>query len=293
MIVVKPFGGLGNQMFQYAAARRLSLQHGTTLGLDLRWFSAQDLRSLDLMHLQVEAERPGADDLLPGLAPDWTGASRRTRLRLGLAARRRGWRLLTDSTPGVFDASVLAAPDRSILVGYWQSQRYFEDVAPTLRHELAPRQPLSHDAAVVAAEIRDAGGVSLHVRRGDFTKDPLSQRTHGVCSPDYYRDAMSQLDDRLGRPVYYLFSDDPDWVEENISHRRTRMVSSPKSTWPAYEEMALMSACRAHIVSNSSFSWWGAWLGADPDKVVVAPARWFTDPSFRSDDIVPPNWVRL
>jgi hypothetical protein len=293
MIVLKPFGGLGNQMFQYAAARRLALHHGVPLGLDLRWFGAQDLRSLDLMDLRVEAEQAPDDALLPGMAPDWTGASRRTRLRLGIEARRRGWRLVTETTPGVVDDSARSAPDRSILVGYWQSERYFDDVAETVRHELVPRRPLSTQAAALAGEIRDAGAVSLHVRRGDFTKDPLSRQTHGACSPEYYRRAMSLLDDRLGDPVYYLFSDDPGWVTENIAHPRTRMVSSPERTWPAYEEMALMSACRAHIVANSSFSWWGAWLGAHPEKVVVAPETWFADPAFRSDDIVPTGWVRL
>jgi hypothetical protein len=116
---------------------------------------------------------------------------------------------------------------------------------------------------------------------------------HGVCSPEYYRRALALLDDRLRSPAYFLFSDDPDWALAHIDYPRLHPVSSASSGLSVEEELHLMAACRGHVVANSSFSWWGAWLGQHPEKVVVAPKAWFADPAFRSDDIVPGSWVRL
>lgn len=292
MIIVKLFGGLGNQMFQYAAARRLALQHGTDVRLDLRWFGTQTTRELALLNLAVRAAPAPADLLLRGFPDEWTGSGRRSRLRARMAARRQGQVLLAESRPGVFQPALLTAPDAATLVGYWQSEKYFVDVAQELREEFSsPRPPSPRDASI-RAEIEQTGGVSLHVRRGDFAHD-ASASAHGLSSPDFYRRAMSLVDDELGSPVYYGFSDDPDWVLENIRHPRLRMVASADRTAQAHDDLALMAACRGHIVANSTFSWWGAWLGSAPDKLVVAPRQWFADARLSSRDIVPASWRQV
>jgi hypothetical protein len=293
VIVVKLFGGLGNQMFQYAAARRLALMNETEVALDLRWFSTQQMRDLALDRLSVRAAPATDAQLIPGLPAEWTGSGRRISLRWRVAARQQGQRLIAESRPGVFQPAVLRAPDHTTLVGYWQSERYFSDVAEMLRDELTPKYGLSGLAAQLRDEIHEAGGVSLHVRRGDFVRNPEAARAHGVCSAEYYRSAMALLDSELGSPTYYGFSDDPDWTLANLRHPRLHMVTTRDRVANSHEDLALMASCRAHIVANSSFSWWGAWLGDGPDKRVVAPRRWFEDPRLSSQDIVPASWCRL
>ena len=293
MIVVRLFGGLGNQMFQYAAARRLAHEQGTELLMDLRWFGGQDTRTPDLFSLRVRARAAPAECLVTAVPATWTGAGRRTRWRVARAARRDGWRLFAERVPGVFDPAVMSAPDRSQLVGYWQSERYFGDNELDLRGDLSPRRPPSDRAAALGEEIEATGGVSVHVRRGDFAADPGAARAHGTCPPDYYRRALRLLDERLGSPRYYVFSDDPGWAIEHLDHPRLRLASSVDDRTRPEEELALMASCRSHVIANSSFSWWGAWLGRHPEKIVVAPAQWFADPNLRSDDIVPETWLRL
>ena len=290
MIVVKLFGGIGNQMFQYAAGRRAAIVNGVPLAFDLRWFGVQGLRVPELDGLQIDRVPDVDVTSLPHAAAGWTGARRTHRLGTSIVARARGWRLVAEKVPGVFQQRVLLTPDRSYLVGYWQSERYFSDVTPQLRREMKPRLSLPTTVSATAADIRASQAVSLHVRRGDYASP--AGAAHGTLSRDYYRAAMDLLDEKLAEPVYFAFSDDPLWVSENLRHPRLRLLSGAASAGPL-PDLALMSACRSHIVANSSFSWWGAWLGDDPAKEVVAPARWFADPSWRSDDIVPDGWHRV
>jgi hypothetical protein len=211
-----------------------------------------------------------------------------------VASRAGGWRLFTESRAGVFDDSVLSVPDGSYLLGYWQSERYFADIADTLRDEFRPRAPLSCWAAGVSAEIIRTGGVRLHDRRGDFAAEH-GRRVHGAASLEYYRSATALLDEQLGNPLYFAFSDDPDWVAENLRLPRIRVVTRDDGGRhaSAVEELALMASCRSHIIANSTFSWWGAWLADIPDGTVVAPVAWFSDRRLRSDDIVPARWIRI
>jgi hypothetical protein len=291
LIVVKLFGGLGNQMFQYACGRGAALRAGTELAVDTSWFMTQSVRRCALAELPIQATVLSAEEA-GGVPAAWTGSGRLLRLRLGAAARADGRRLLVERTPGVFDERALRAADGTTLVGYWQSERYFSFAADQIRSELTSAGALSAQAAAVADEIRSAAGVAVHIRRGDYTSDSASEPTHGTCPPEYYRGAMSMLDESLVRPSYFAFSDDPDWVRETLPHPRLRVVSTQDAAWGGAEtDMRLMSMCRAHVISNSTFGWWGAWLSGA--GTVIAPSRWFADPALRSDDIVPRSWLRL
>lgn len=293
VIVVKLFGGLGNQMFQYAAGRAAALRSGSELVLDVSWFTTQDLRGYALGHLPINARTLDSGELAVRIPGAWTGSGRLERLRSAVAARGRGMRLLVEHTPGVLDDRITSARDHTYLVGYWQSERYFAAAADQVRSELTANTPLAAGPAAVAGEIVGRAGVSLHVRRGDYTDCPVVAQPHGACSPDYYRRAMEAMDNTLGEPTYFAFSDDPEWVAANLQHPRLQVVSSADSTWGgATTDLRLMSLCHAHIISNSTFGWWGAWL-ATAGGPVIGPARWFADSGLRSDDIVPATWIRL
>lgn len=140
-----------------------------------------------------------------------------------------------------------------------------------------------------------AGGtaVSLHVRRGDYVSDARTHAAHGLCSIDYYRAAVRYIIDRVEAPEFFVFSDDIAWARGNLDISHPCHYLDHNRGAESYNDMRLMSLCHHHIIANSSFSWWGAWLNPRDDKIVVAPARWFASGNRRLDDLFPPGWVTL
>lgn len=177
--------------------------------------------------------------------------------------------------------------------GYWQSERYFVDAADIIRAEFKPRLALEPENAATAAAIDGVTAVSVHVRRGDYVTDKVTNAYHGVCSLDYYRAAIARIAERVASPHLFVFSDDHAWVQENLRSNYPTTYVTANSPDRGYRDMQLMSRCRHHIIANSSFSWWGAWLNPRPDKVVVAPARWFIDKSNDTRDLLPGEWLRV
>jgi hypothetical protein len=287
MIVTKLVGGLGNQMFQYAVGRALALRRGAELRIDRRSFAEYKLHAygLDCFRAEVQDAPPEA---LPALGGE--GFVRRSIRRLGL-----GTRLRTYHEPDfAFHPEVLALPDDTYLEGYWQSERYFADVADAIRADFQVARPPSAENAQWLQMVASTPSVSLHVRRGDYVSNATSSLVHGACSIDYYGRAIAWYRERLGEPVFFVFSDDPAWVREHLPFGASRhhfVANNDAST--NYEDLRLMAACRHHIIANSTFSWWGAWLNPSPDKQVVAPLRWFRTDAIPEQDVVPAVWVRL
>jgi hypothetical protein len=192
-----------------------------------------------------------------------------------------------------FDSQVLLLPDDVIVDGYWQSERYFADVADLVRREFSFKRSAGGRNAEVAAEIAACNSVSLHVRRGDYATDPVVMAMHGVCSLDYYDRAVEYIVERVSDPVFFLFSDDPDWVREQLKVHGSVRVVDHNGPDAGCEDLRLMGQCNHHIIANSTFSWWGAWLNLNPDKIIVAPKQWFADESLDTTDLLPASWVKL
>lgn len=282
MILVRLIGGLGNQMFQYAAGRALAERLGADLLLDLRGFRRYRLRSYGLDRMAI-AGRPATRRELAR----WPAFLRGTRWPAGLFGLSARW---------FHEADLRYAPRFEALRGdigldgYFQSERYFSDVRASLRDEFRPRAPLTAENARLAEAMCTVPSVSLHVRRGDYASDPATLAVHGLCSPAYYRGAVAALLERYEGLRFFVFSDDPSWCRENLALAGATFVDGNAASPEC--DIFLMSQCRHRIVANSSFSWWGAWL-ADGDGTVIAPQPWFSDPSLRDDDLVPPGWLRL
>ena len=177
--------------------------------------------------------------------------------------------------------------------GYWQSELYFADAAEALRRELSPREPLDDVNAEMAQSIRQCTAVSLHVRRGDYVTNAHTNAYHGVCSLDYYRRAIDHIRGQISDAHLFVFSDDADWTRENLKTDLPTTYVSANPPDRGFRDIQLMSLCRHHIISNSSFSWWGAWLNPNPGKIVVAPSQWFAAGGNDTSDLVPGSWVRL
>jgi hypothetical protein len=287
MIVTTLIGGIGNQMFQYAAGRALALRLGLGLALDTSHYAKQVEHGYALSAFALPPAPEGAARMLP---PAW--------------AKRRQLRALWRSfgpAPRVFrergfgycpQFAQISGP--VTLQGYWQSERYFADVTATIRADFRITPAPSPANARALAEIAATAAVSLHIRRGDYVRNPKFNAVHGTCTMEYYARAADLLAARMqADPVIFAFSDDPDWVGENLRLPFRVHVMGQNDASRNYEDLRLMAACRHHIIANSSFSWWGAWLNPDPGKIVVAPARWYADPTRSNPDILPASWQRL
>lgn len=194
--------------------------------------------------------------------------------------------------PG-FDKTLLAPLTDVYLAGYWQSERFFADAADTIRTDFQFTTPPDPDNADHLERIRAAPAISLHIRRGDYLR-PEVQAQFGSPTAKYYSDAIDLIASRMAvEPVVYVFSDEPELTRDNLVLPFEKRVVAHNGPDKNYEDMRLMSACRHHVIANSSFSWWGAWLNPSPDKIVVAPKRWFIDLKIDNPDIAPSSWFRM
>jgi hypothetical protein len=178
------------------------------------------------------------------------------------------------------------------LEGYFQSERYFEDVAEVIRADFTPPADELGRLDDLASRLLPSGPkVALHVRRGDYT-NPATMAVHGLMGPEYYARARHLLAERTGPSAVCVFTDDPAWVRANLGLPADSVFVS-EHTRSAVEDLILMSRCSHHITANSSFSWWGAWLNPKPDKVVVTPSRWFQPTSgLDTRDLRPAGWLQ-
>jgi len=294
MIVARLMGGLGNQMFQYAAGKALALRNRTELKLDLAYLDARadepPRRRYELHWFEIRPAAASANDLRWVRGGPPAGAAARAR-DLAMTILKPGRLTLIEESGTGVDERVLRAGDNAYLVGFWQSERYFEDRADEIRTDFTfASEPVGENADLADA-IRATPSVALHVRRGDYVTDPQTNRFHGVLPLDYYERAVAALASRVADPRFFVFSDDPEWAKANVKtgHETTFVdVNGPDQ---AGKDLRLLSLCRHHVVANSSFSWWGAWLARGEDKLVVAPARWFQ--TVEKPNLVPSSWLRL
>lgn len=293
MITVKLQGGLGNQLFQYAAALALAHHQGTGVAFDLSFF--QNLKDttatprsfgLDAFGL-LPVQPPLADRLAYGLTQL---PFRRTTQRLV-----RGWHPVTEYREHSFryDPSISACTSRNThLTGYFQSELYFKAIETLLRSTLEFQKKTKGG---VPTAIRATNSVSLHIRRGDYANNPTTHSFHGLCSLHYYQNAAAYLAGRVSDIHFFIFSDHQAWAREHLllPYRVTFVEGHAASQ--GYNDMELMSLCRHHIIANSSFSWWGAWLNTSPDKIVVAPKQWFADETAQNQsvDLIPKAWIQM
>lgn len=290
MIIVKLKGGLGNQIFQYALGRSLELRSGIPVQYDLSFYKAgvaarDTVRSLGLHNFNVSLTEAAPDRIKAHTTP------LRKFIRKILAR-------LSQPSWYTVDPHVYNAKDNSYLEDWWQTEEYFKEYAQTLREELTLARPLGVAAQSLYLKIKEIkeasqATVSLHIRRGDYVTNPHAAAHHGVLSLEYYHQALKEIQKKESKHLHvFVFSDDIEWAKQHItSTHPLTFVSSPDIE--DFEELTLMSACMHHIIANSSFSWWGAWLNPSSEKIVVAPKQWITDPHVDTSHATPTTWIRI
>jgi hypothetical protein len=300
MITVFLRGGLGNQMFQYALGLNLARRHNTALRLDTVFLSDRfprrqfTYRTYDLDIFGIAPNFTVLSKIstaipVPGV---WLGADLALmQIKNILGAQR----IVYEKKDGAFDPSVLRPPFSNLLLyGFWQSPKYFAGVEDELKKAFAFTQPLQGEAARLADEIKTTNAVSLHVRRGDYVTSSTMKATMGDTNVAYYQRAVDYMVQHVANPKFFVFSDDVAWCKEHITIPSSVLVEyigrsseGPKSIY----HLELMSRCKYNIITNSTFSWWGAWLNRNPEKIVIAPRQWHAGRDH--DDVVPEEWIRL
>lgn len=285
-------GGLGNQMFQYAAGRALSLRKTTELRLDISGLASYGLhQGFELQRVftcpAAIARASDIDQLL-----GWQSKSfiRRLMQQPRFAAFRRD--AFAVEPYFYFWPEINDLKTDCYLSGYWQSEKYFADAAAQIRADFTFRLPLENKNAELARQISQLNAVSLHVRRGDYASNPKTTATHGLCSLEYYSASIRHVSERVQQPHIFIFSDDIAWVQDNLKIDFPCVYVQHNRGAESYNDMRLMSLCRHHIIANSSFSWWGAWLNPSTTKIVIAPQKWFANQT-DVKDLFPSGWVTL
>lgn len=295
MIITKLIGGLGNQMFQYAAGCSVAHSKNTQLKLDISGYKNQDgitPRSYVLNIFNIQAQIASDKEIRLYM----NRKKYKLRSILSLVSQ------LTDTlTPhhyivekhSYFSPYLLTIPDNSYLDGFWASEKYFIDIADTIRKNFTLKNNPDKINKDVIRQINSCDSISIHVRRSDYVQDKKTHDFHGVCRLGYYKKAIQLITRKVSEPHFFIFSDDPDWCKANLRLHYPTVYVSHNLGKKDYEDMRLMSACRHNIIANSTFSWWGAWLNKNPDKIIIAPKKWFRESSINTKDLIPDSWIKI
>ena len=291
-ITVQICGGLGNQMFQYAMGRALSLQHHASLILDISWFSSSMLDC---------TKREFLLDKFPNIATS------KMVLCYDKYAIPKWKRVSKKLISYIFPITTLIQPELTYwpqiehipppvrLAGYWQSEKFFSTCTNKIMQDFTFPDLPEGTGTFLAKKIQSTpNSVSLHIRRGDYISNAKASANHGFLGQNYYQKSLQYIKNEFGLTTIFIFSDDPDWVAKNFDcNGHTAVIIDLHLLHSPYHDMHLMSLCKHHIIANSTFSWWGAWLSMQRG-LTIAPQKWFAKKKFEEyKDIYCKDWIIL
>jgi hypothetical protein len=269
MIVAKIVGGLGNQLFQYAFARHVSIIHNAELKLDISAYGDYKIHKYGLSNFNIKSNFCSVEDI-----------SKLTYVK------EKNFH---------FDPNFKNISNNSYLTGYWQSEKYFEDISDILTKEFLVKQAMSDQDKIISSLISSSNSVSIHLRRGDYLPGTYNDQVSDCLSLDYYKSAIDIINKTITDPVFFVFSDDINWVKKNLKIEQQIFYVDHNSSDKNYQDFRLMSLCKHNVIANSSFSWWAAWMNANPRKKILAPKKWFNSNARNLDvrDLIPESWIKI
>lgn len=301
MKIVKIMGGLGNQMAQYAFARLIKEKLSEEVLLDLSWFEEiKDLKEhptatqrkfvLDRFNISLEIATVKQvkecinekKSKLPSFICKLLKTPKHTS------------NIVHQEDTAAFIPELFEYKGDVYYIGYFQSKKYFNNVRNELLREFSLKENvLDEKNRELLLKIRDTNSVSLHVRRGDYVSNPAINASQGICSLDYYKKAIEHIVSRVDNVHFYLFSDDIKWVEENLKINYPFTVVDINNEETCYLDMELMKNCKHNIIANSSFSWCGAWLNQNENKIIIAPQKWTNNKNLNTNDFLLESWIKV
>ncbi|MCK4918256.1 MAG: alpha-1,2-fucosyltransferase [Candidatus Pacebacteria bacterium] len=291
MIITKLQGGLGNQMFQYAIGRVLAEKNKAELKLDTSWF--------DNIKGNTAPRKYGLGifNILENIATN------KEIENLKKYKKKNNWKyffhnlffannsIYISEKPKYFNKKALENNNKDIyLDGYWQNEKYFKDMENIILKEFRIRETYQVENKTLLNDIINSNSVSIHIRRNDYVQNKKTNEVHGVCTIGYYQKAIQKISKNNDDIHIFVFSDDILWTQNNLkSNFPITFVDKNKD----YEDLILMSMCKHNIIANSSFSWWGAWLNQNPNKIVIAPKKWFNNLKNNKQNPIPQTWIQI
>lgn len=289
MIIVKVIGGLGNQLFQYALGRTIAHKNNTVLKIDITSFKTYNRKyALDNFNI---IENFATEEEIRHLK--YSNRLKHLAYKLTKSSKLFYKQSFINELDFAFDQNIFKSPSNVYLEGYWQSEKYFKEAGDIIRNEFTIKSKAEGINKEIAEEINSCEAVSVHVRRGDYVTNLETNKFHGLCSLEYYKEALNKITSCIENPHFFVFSDDPKWAQDNLNFDYPSRFITHNGTEKNYEDLRLMSLCKHNIIANSSFSWWGAWLNKNLDKMVVAPRKWFNNTSVDTSDLIPENWIKI
>ncbi len=302
MILVRISGGLGNQLFQYATARSISIKLNRKLYLDDSWY--REIDSLeDFSNPNATTKREFLltkfnikSTVLNDFYLNWIKRldikTKNNKFFKYLKSHLFQNLSFTSINSKHYSWDLMSNSKKIYLKGYWQNNIIIEEFRDSLITECKPSLPISENNNQYLTSISSSNSVAVHFRRGDYINKPLSRKIHATCSNNYYYTAINFLQKKMDDLHLFIFSDDISWVKNNFTLNGNITYISNDGT--EYEHLYLMSNCKHQITANSTYSWWAAWLNENPDKIVITPKYWYYDKKLNETIIrIPDNWIKI
>lgn len=286
-INIKLSGGLGNQLFQYALGRSLAIKYLCALNIDTSWYKntpeGSTPRVALIEHLNIKA------NFIENVVDH------------EIFIQQKIWykffskKIKVEKKYFKYDDSIMKVKPPLYLDGYWQSYKYFENIRHCLLNEITPKIDGAPSYSQLETLIKKSkNSIAVHVRRGDYITSESASKVHGALAIDYYKNAINEIKKKTETQTFFFFSDEINWVKENLgNHENYNYIEPNCNQESAIQELYLMSLCKDFIIANSTFSWWGAWLGTNKDKIVIFPKKWMANLNSVNTDLIPKDWISL
>jgi hypothetical protein len=288
MIVVNIIGGLGNQLFQYAFGKALAIKNNCELKLDISSYQNYEWHDYSLRPFSIYenfATKNECDNL--------KGENLSLYQKIKKRVIKKNNYIIEKNL--LFNEEYKNISNPSYVSGYWQTEKYFKEIEDIIRNEFKICIPPSDRNLNLLGKIEKENAISLHVRRGDYANIKHINDVHGTTPISYYNDAIEFLVSKISNPIFYIFSDDIEWAKKNLVIKNEKFFVDFNNSKTNYEDLRLMSSCKHHVIANSTFSWWGAWLNDSKSKIVIAPKNWFNDVTLNNQtvNLIPTEWIRM
>lgn len=295
LIITKLIGGLGNQMFQYAIARSIAHTRKADLKIDISGFELTGPqctpRRYELNHFSIVENFANNKE-----TQRFIGKKARLLTFFGKTLpilENYTYHYYIEKKNFNYDQDVFESKGNIYLDGYWQTEKYFKNIKDVIKNDFTIKTKQDEKNNSLLKKIKNCDAVAVHVRRGDYVTSPLASSICGTCSLDYYKKGVGIIVKRVHEPHFFIFSDDPEWAKKNLKIDFPTVYVTHNGADKGYEDMRLMSNCKHFVIANSSFSWWGAWLSCNPNKIILAPRKWFKKGDVDTKDLIPKGWTRI
>lgn len=302
MIVVSIFGGIGNQMFQYAFGRALSASLNTDFKYDYSYnlirndFNPSDIQSIFNL-FNLKGQQASDEEIRKfGLLSGYRGFNKYYQFVKKFFFYDKNYIHIVERDTN-FNSSVFTLKDKNLyLSGYWQSEKYFLEYSNEIKNDFSFKESLQFQAYEWANVIQKSESVSIHLRGRDYLTSKATSSQHLICDIEYYSQAISYFKKKYLNPTFFVFSDDPTWAKsylKSINNNDIVFIEGNQWNVSPINDMYLMSLCKHNIIANSSFSWWAAWLNNNRQKTIICPKKWFNMKLHNIDEIAPQSWIKI